>query len=79
MAENANKKKSIFSRIGNWFREVRIEMTKRIIWPSFKQVVNNTIVVIVCVVVVGAFIWLFDWLFFTGIQALTNWLGGLLG
>ena len=79
MAENANKKKSVFSRIGNWFREVRIEMTKRIIWPSFKQVVNNTVVVIVCVVVVGVFIWLFDWLFFTGIQALTNWLGGLIG
>ncbi|MBQ8894042.1 MAG: preprotein translocase subunit SecE [Clostridia bacterium] len=79
MAESANKKKSIFSRIGNWFREVRIEMTKRIIWPSFKQVLNNSIVVIVCVAVVGVFIWIFDLLFFTGIQNLTNWLGGLLG
>ncbi len=79
MAENVKKKKSIFARIFNWFREVRIEMTKRIIWPSFKQVVNNSVVVIVCVVVVGAFIWLFDWLFFTGITGLTNWLGGLLG
>ncbi len=79
MAENAKKKKSVFSRIGNWFREVRIEMTKRIIWPGFKQVLNNTIIVIVCVVVVGLFIWLFDWAFFNGIQALTNWLGGLLG
>ena len=76
MAEKA-KKKSVFSRIVGWFREVRIEMTKRIIWPSFKHVVNNTIVVVVCVLVVGALIWLFDWLFFTGIQALTNWLGGL--
>ncbi|PWM41022.1 MAG: preprotein translocase subunit SecE [Clostridiales bacterium] len=79
MAESAKKKKSIFSRIGNWFREVRIETTKRIIWPTFKQVVNNSVIVIVCVIVVGVFIWLFDWLFFTGIQGLTNWLGGLLG
>ena len=78
MAEKANKKKSIFSRIGNWFREVRIEMTKRIIWPSFKQVLNNTVVVIVCVVVVGVIIWIFDMLFFNGIQLFTNWLGGLL-
>ena len=76
MAEKA-KKKSVFSRIVGWFREVRIEMTKRIIWPTFKQVVNNTIVFIVCVLVVGALIWLFDWLFFTGIQALISWLGGL--
>ena len=79
MAESAKKKKSIFSRIGNWFREVWIETTKRIIWPTFKQVVNNSVIVIVCVIVVGVFIWLFDWLFFTGIQGLTNWLGGLLG
>ena len=79
MADNAKKKKSVFSRIGNWFREVRIEMTKRIIWPNFSQVLNNTIVVIVCVLVVGVLIWLFDWLFFTAIQALINWLGGLLG
>ena len=76
MAENA-KKKSVFSRIIGWFREVRIEMTKRIIWPSFKQVLNNTIIVIVCVVVVVLLIWLFDWLFTTGILALINWLGKL--
>ena len=77
MAENVKKKKSIFSRIFGWFREVRIETTQRIIWPTFKQVVNNSIVVIVCVVVVGVFIWLFDLLFFEGVQGLTNWLGGL--
>ncbi len=76
MAENA-KKKSVFSRIFGWFREVRIEMTKRIIWPSFKQVFNNSVIVIVCVVVVGLLIWLFDWLFTTGILALINWLGNL--
>lgn len=79
MAETAKKKKSVFSRIFGWFREVRIEMTKRIIWPSFKQVVNNSLIVIVCVVVVGVFIWIFDWVFFNGIQGLTNWLAGLLG
>ena len=79
MAEIAKKKKSVFSRIGSWFREVRIEMTKRIIWPGFKQVVNNTVIVIVCVAVVGLFIWLFDLGFFHGIQALTKWLGGLIG
>ncbi len=79
MAENVKKKKSIFTRIFNWLREVRIEMTKRIIWPGPKQVINNSVVVIVCVVVIGLFIWLFDLLFFTVIQNLTEWLGGLIG
>jgi len=53
-------------------------MTKRIIWPSFKQVVNNSVIVIVCVVVVGAFIWLLDLAFLNGIQGLTNWLAELI-
>ncbi len=78
MAENVKKKKSIFSRIVGWFREVRIEMTKRIIWPTFKQVVNNTVIVIVCVLVVGAFIWVLDLAFLNGIKGLTNWLAGLI-
>ncbi len=78
MAEKAKTKKSIFTRIGNWFREVRIETTRRIIWPNFRQVINNSLVVVVSVVVVGAFIWIFDWVFFSGIQGLTEWLGGLL-
>ena len=73
------KKKSVFSRIFGWFREVRVEMTQRIIWPTFKQVVNNSVIVIVCVVVVGVLIWAFDWVFFNAIQGLTNWIGGLLG
>ena len=28
--------------------------------PSFKQTMNNTGIVILCVIVVGIFIWLFD-------------------
>ena len=65
MAENVKKAKkgNIFKRIGNFFKEVRIEAFKRIIWPTPKQVLNNTIVVIVTVLVVGAFVWLFDYLF----------------
>lgn len=64
MAENVKKaKKGIFKRIGNFFKEVKIEAFKRIIWPTPKQVRNNTIVVIVTVLVVGAFVWLFDYLF----------------
>ena len=29
-------------------------------WPSNKQTVNNTIIVIICVIIVGIFIWVFD-------------------
>ena len=64
MAE-ANKKQNIFvragKRIGRWFREMRSEL-KKVVWPSKSQLLNNTLVVLACVVVVGIFIWAFDFI-----------------
>ena len=58
MAE-ANKKQNVFKRIGRWFREMKSEL-KKIVWTSKSQMVNNTLVVLACVLVVGIFIWIFD-------------------
>ena len=33
---------------------------KKVQWPTRKQTINNTLIVIACVVVVGVFIALFD-------------------
>ena len=52
-------KPGIFARIGKWFKEMKSEL-KKVQWPSFKQTMNNTGIVILCVIVVGIFIWLFD-------------------
>lgn len=46
-------------RFVNFFKEVKSEL-KKVVWPSFKQVKNNTIIVIVCVLILGAFIALLD-------------------
>ena len=62
MAE-ANKKENFFvrtgKRIARWFREMRSEL-KKVVWPSKSQMINNTLIVIACVIVVGIFIWVFD-------------------
>ena len=62
MAE-ANKKENFFARTGKriarWFREMRSEL-KKVVWPSKSQMINNTLVVLACVLVVGVFIWVFD-------------------
>lgn len=68
MAEQKTKKKSIFKRIGNFFKEVKIEAFKRIIWPTPNQTVNNTIVVLIMIVLVGAFVFLLDLLFNFGLD-----------
>ena len=60
MSENEKKSKTgIFARIAKWMRELKSEL-KKVQWPSTKQTVNNTVIVIVCVVIVGLFIWVFD-------------------
>ncbi len=54
-----NAKPGIFARIGKWFRDMKSEL-KKVQWPTRKQTINNTVIVIVCVIVVGICIALFD-------------------
>lgn len=55
----AEKKNGFFARAGKWLRELKSEL-KKVQWPAKKQTVNNTLVVIACVILVGIFIWIFD-------------------
>ena len=60
MSENVKKSKSnVFSRIAKWLRELKSEL-KKVQWPTAKQTVKNTVIVILCVIIVGVFIWVFD-------------------
>ena len=69
MAEQ-KKKKSIFSRIGNFFKEVKIEAFKRITWPTPHKTLNHTIVVIVVVLIVAVFVGVLDLIFNWGLDLL---------
>ena len=57
------KKENIFvraaKRIGRWFREMKSEL-KKVVWPTKSQMINNTVIVLVSVLIVGIFIWVFD-------------------
>ena len=55
--------------IGRKFREIFMEL-KKVTWPTPKQVLKNTLIVGACVLVVGVFIWLFDFLASFGIKEL---------
>ncbi len=65
MAENTKKS----GKIATYFRELKSEF-KRISWPSFKQVKNNTGIVIAFIIILGVFIAIVDFIF--------NWLITLL-
>lgn len=66
-----NKKPNVFSRIKGWFTDMKAEL-KRVVWPSFAKVRQNTIIVLIFVLLVGAVIWVLDWLFSSGIALLIN-------
>ena len=52
-------KPGLGQRISRWFREMRSEL-KKVAWPSKKQLINNSSVVMVAVIAVGIAIYLFD-------------------
>lgn len=69
MAENTGKKSGFFSKIKTWFsnrakyfRDTKSEM-KKVVWPTKKQIINNTIVVLAVVAVSALVILLLDALF----------------
>ena len=78
MAE-ANKQGNIFARgwarFKRWCREMRSEL-KKVVWPTKSQMINNTIIVAVCVLIVGVFIWIFDGLANLVVQGIFDILGG---
>ena len=70
-AKKANWFSRTFGKVAKYFRELRSEL-KKVVWPTYQQVLKNTLVVAACVVVVGLFIWLFDFVAGAGITGLIS-------
>lgn len=70
MAEQKKDKKVTFieklkgfgKKISKFFKEIRSEL-KKVVWPSKKQLVNNTTTVIVACLLIGVIIWVSDLVF----------------
>ena len=60
-----------WGKVCKYFRELRSEL-KKVSWPTPKKVMSNTAIVGGAVAVIGAFIWLFDFVAGAGITALIN-------
>ena len=62
-AANAGKPKktvkSFLQGIGKYFREIRSEW-KKIVWPSKKDIIRNTVIVQAATVACGLLIWAVD-------------------
>ena len=67
-------KPSLFTRVGKWLKDMKSEL-KKVVWPTKSQMVNNTLIVLACVLVVGIFIWIFDYIATNAIELLIALLG----
>jgi preprotein translocase subunit SecE len=54
-SKNSGAKKSP----GKFFKEIKSEL-KKVIWPTRAQLVNNTMTVLLCCLLIGFMIWVFD-------------------
>lgn len=68
MAEEAKKKDRV-----RWFREMKSEM-KKIVWSDRKTVVKDTGTVLLCSLLIGVCIWVFDYVLVNGVQLFINFL-----
>ncbi len=57
--ETKELKKKNKKEKGKFFKEVVMEL-KKVVWPGKKQLMNNTITVLVLCAIVGLVIWLLD-------------------
>ena len=57
--ESNGSKLTIMKRIFRFFRDYKSEV-KKIVWPAWKDVIKNTVIVIIMCALVGVFIWLVD-------------------
>ena len=70
----AKKKDKKPNRIARWFKDLRGEL-KKVTWPTGKDTMKNVGTVILCVLIVGVFIWVFDFLARQVVEALLNLFG----
>lgn len=75
-AKKANWFVRAWGGICKYFRELRSEL-KKVVWPTPQQVLKNTLIVLVCVLVVGVFIWLFDFVARVGVDTLIKFFNEL--
>lgn len=57
---NADSKQSAFRKAADYLREVQMEL-KKVTWPTRKQTAGTTLVVIILVFIVAAFLGVFDY------------------
>ena len=66
-----DSKPGFFKRVAKWFREMKSEL-KKVVWPTRKDLFNNTLVSVVVMIISAIVLWGFDMLASGLVHALIN-------
>lgn len=72
--KKTDQKLSFGKRVAHWFRDMKAEL-KKVVWPSRKDMTNNTTVSLVVMVVSAVVVWGFDKIAALGISTLIRLVG----
>jgi preprotein translocase subunit SecE len=75
MAEETGLSKNAFTRLRDYFGEVRTEM-KRVTWPGRQEVYSTTVMVIITTFVFAFYFAICDYTFRFGVQQILNYFLG---
>ena len=70
MADTAQNKKKV-NKLAKFFKETKSEL-KKVTWPSKKQLINNTLIILAFIVITGIILSVFDVAFAWLIDFVTN-------
>lgn len=59
------------SKITEYFKETKIEL-KHVIWPSRRQTIYYTLIVVVLSILIAYFLGIFDFIFLQGLQKIIS-------
>ena len=59
---------------GLWFREMKSEL-KKVVWPNRQTVLKNTGTVLLCSLLIGVCIWIFDFVAFSAVEMILKAFG----
>ena len=70
MSENTVTTKKT-NRIAKFFKETKVEV-KKVTWPSKKQLIHNTLIILAFIIITGIILAICDVAFSSGMSALTQ-------
>jgi len=75
---SAKRKVKGRNRIAKWFREMRSEL-KKVVWPTPKQIINNTFVALTVMACAAVVIWALDFASGQIFEAIRSYIPRIIG